>query len=191
LINTFSRSLTKRQIEVKWADHQFRIQHYIIDKMSQGATRNLLIRNAANNGLTEQRIRSDMEHISNLVIIAVKWRGSDACVHTSSVGHAITARACMISRNAYKGCVDFLADECDVPLPQRVVQKSMPPPVEVKKNFGRTALPNRFGLLNTEGTEADSDEENQDPNNDSSDDSDLAGVHPRSGVRLDFLDSED
>jgi hypothetical protein len=176
---------------VKWADHQFRIQHYIIDKMSQGATRNLLIRNAANNGLTEQRIRNDMEHISNLVIIAVKWRGSDACVHTNSVGHAITARACMISRNAYKGCVDFLADECDVPLPQRVVQKSMTLPVEVKKNFRRPALPNRFGLLNTEGTEADSDEENQDPNNDSSDDSDLAGVHPRSGVRLDFLDSED
>ena len=49
---------------------------------------------------------------------------------------------------------------------------------------------NRFGLLNTEGTEADSDEENQDPNNDSSDDSDLAGVHPRSGVRLDFFDSD-
>jgi hypothetical protein len=176
---------------VKWAEHQFRIHQYLIDKMSRGATRNLLIRNAANNGLNEQRIRSDMEHISNLVIIQVKWRGSNACVYTNSVGHAITARACMISRNAYKGCVDFLADECDVPVPQRVVQKSIPPAVEAKKSFGRSSLPNRFGLLNTEGTEADSDEENQDPNNDSSDDSDLAGVRPRSGVRLDFLDSED
>jgi len=184
------RSLTVRQIEVKWAEHQFRVHHYIIDKMAHGATRNLLIRNAANNGLNEQRIRNDMEHISNLVIIEVRWRGADACVHTNSVGLAITARACMISRNAYKGCVEFLADECDVPLPQRVVQKTMPPAVEVKQNFGRTALPNRFGLLNTEGTEADSDEENQDPNHDSSDDSDLAGVHSRSGVRLDFLDSE-
>jgi hypothetical protein len=176
---------------VKWADHQFRIHHYLMDKMSHGATRNLLIRNAANNGLNEKRIRNDMEHISNLIIIEVKWRGADACVHTNSVGHAITARACMISRNAYKGCVEYLADECDVPLPQRVVQKSIVPAAEPKRSFGRTSLPNRFGLLNTEGTEADSDEENQDPNNDSSDDSDLSGVHPRSGVRLDFLNSED
>jgi len=190
-VNAFVRSLTTFQIEVKWADHQFRVHNYIVDKMSRGATRNLLIRNAANNGLTEQRIRSDMEHISNLVIIEVKWRGADACVHTNSVGHATTARACMISRNAYKGCVEFLADECDVPLPQRVIQKTMPSTVETKKNFGRNSLPNRFGLLNTEGTEADSDEENQDPNSDSSDDGYLASVHPRSGVRLDFLDSED
>ena len=176
---------------MKWADHQFRIHHHIVSKMTRGATRNLLIRNAANNGLTEQRIRSDMEHISNLVIIEVKWRGADACVHTNSVGQAITARACMISRNAYKGCVEFLADECDVPLPQRIVQKTMAPTVEVRKNPGRTPLPNRFGLLNTEGTESDSDEENQDPNTDSIEAGYLVGVHPRSSVRLDVLDSED
>lgn len=190
-MNISIRPLTTHQIEVKWADHQFRIHHYIIEKMSRGASRNLLIRNAANNGLTEQRIRSDMEHISNLIIIEVKWRGPDACVHTNSVGHAITARACMISRNAYKGCVEFLPDECDVALPQRIVHKSIPPTAEAKKTFERTPLPNRFGLLNTEGTEVDSDEENRDPYNDSSDDSDFAGIHPRSGVRLDFLDSKD
>jgi hypothetical protein len=51
-------------------------------------------------------------------------------------------------------------------------------------------MPNRFGLLNTEGTEAGSDEENQDPNDETSGYEDTSYSHSEFGVRLDFLESE-
>jgi hypothetical protein len=59
-----------------------------------------------------------------------------------------------------------------------------------KQKAQNHVLPNRFGLLNTEGTEAGSDEENQDPDNVASEYEDTSHACSEFGVRLDFLDSE-
>lgn len=132
-----------------------------------------------------------MEHISNLVIVDVKFRGADAYVYTNSIGYATFARTCMLSRIQYKGCkIWYFDDECDVALPQRRATSFVPTTVAPKKKAQKPALPNRFDLLNTEGTEAGSDEENQDPNEESSEYDDTAYAHSQFGVRLDFLDSE-
>lgn len=179
------------QIEVSWAEHQFRIQNHINDKISRGVTRNILVHNAASKGLTEKRIREDMEHISNLVIIDVKLHGGNAYIYTNSIGYATFARTCMMSRMEYKGCrVWFFDDECDVALPQRKAKSFVQPSMAAKQKAQKHVLPNRFGLLNTEGTEAGSDEENQDPDNVASECEDTSYANSEFGVRLDFLDSE-
>lgn len=72
------RPLTNGQIEVKWADRQYRLNDHIAQKIAHGATRNLVIHSAVDKGLTEQRIREDMDHIHNLVIIDVTFRSGSA-----------------------------------------------------------------------------------------------------------------
>lgn len=132
-----------------------------------------------------------MEHISQLVIVDIKYRGVNAFVYTNSIGGATFARTCMMSRKEYKGCkIEFFDDECDVMPPQRRTTSFVPSSVAAQKKAQKPTLPNRFGLLNTEGTEADSDEENQDPNDDVSDYDDTSYDHSEFGVRLDFLGSE-
>jgi hypothetical protein len=141
--------------------------------------------------LTEQRIREDMEHISHLVIIDIKFRKADAYIYTNSIGYATFARTCMMSRVEYKGCkVWFFDDERDVALPQRMAKSFVPPSMAAKQKSQKPVLPNRFGLLNAEGTEAGSDEENQDPDNVASEYEDTSYANSEFGVRLDFLDSE-
>lgn len=158
-------------------------------RIAEGATRNILIQNAVSKGIYEQQIRDDMEHVAGLIIVDVVYHNSDAYVYTNSIGYAGYARTCMRSRASYRGCkIHFFDDECNVPLPQRKVTPSAPP-VVVKKSA--SLLPNRFGLLNTEGTEADSDEENQDPNYEASEDDQMTDMQSHFGVRLDFLDEEE
>lgn len=131
-----------------------------------------------------------MEHISNLVIIDIEYKQGHAYVYTNSVGYAMFARTCMVSRVMYKGCkVNFFEDECDVALPQYKVTPFVPPMAAVKQKAYKPSFPNRFGLLNTEGTEAGSDEENQDPAQLSEVD-EMTNGYSDLGVRLDFLDSE-
>jgi hypothetical protein len=132
-----------------------------------------------------------MEHISHLVIVDVKFREGNAYIYTNSIGYATFARTCMMSRVRYKGCrVWFFDDECDVALPQRKVASFVPPSKAVKQKTLKPVVPNRFGLLNTEGTEAGSDEENQDPDNVASEYEDTSYANSEFGVRPDFLDSE-
>lgn len=177
------------QIEVRWAERQFRLNGHVGDKVSTGATRNLLIHHAVDKGLTEDSIRDDMEHIHNLIIIDVIFRQGNALVCTNSVHNALYARTCMMSRSTYKGCkIEFVRDECDVPLPQRKItpRSAFAAAVPSKK---ATPTLNRFNLLNMEGTEAGSDEENRTPSQDGSyDDETMDGPYPR-GVNLNFLDS--
>ncbi|KAK5169806.1 uncharacterized protein LTR77_005784 [Saxophila tyrrhenica] len=134
------------QIEVKWADRQFQLKPFTNDKVIHGATRNLFIRNAVAKGHTEAKIRDDMEHIHNLVIISVDFRGNDAFVSTNSIHTALFARTCMMSRTTYKGCkVEFYPDECDVPLPPRTQRKyTMPAPVVEEK---KPTMANRYRML--------------------------------------------
>lgn len=132
-----------------------------------------------------------MEHISNLVIIDIKFQGANAYIYTNSIGYATFARTCMMSRIGYKGCkVWFFEDECDVALPDRKAKSFVPPSMAAKQKAQKPVVHNRFGLLNTEGTEAGSDEENQDPGNVASEYEDTSYANSETGVRLDFLDSE-
>ena len=183
--------LQAKRIEVKWADRQFRLNGHVGDKIALGATRNLVIRHAVDRGLTEEQIRDDMEHIHNLAIIDVTFRQGDAFVCTNAIHNALYARTCMMSRSTYRGCkVEFFPDECDVPLPQRKVT-----PQYNATHAGATrpkahAPPiNRFNLLNMDGTEASSDEENQTPSEHISDDLQTIDHDASHGVRLDFFDS--
>jgi hypothetical protein len=132
-----------------------------------------------------------MDHINQLVIVDIRFRGADAYVYTNSIGYATFARTCMMSRLEYKGCkIWYFEDECDVALPKLRSTSFVPASVASKKTTQKPTMPNRFGLLNTEGTEAGSDEENQDPNDENSGYEDTAYSHSEFGVRLDFLESE-
>jgi hypothetical protein len=176
---------------VKWADRQFHLHQHIGNKIANGATRNLLIRSAVEKGLLEPQIRNDMEHIHNLVIIDIQFRNGDAYVSMNSVHNALFARTCMMSRKEYKGCkVEFFPDQCDVELPQttrsysRNVSGQSGPPKKKQLTM------NRFDLLNIDGTEGSSDEENRTPPEDYSDDETIDERDERAGVNLRFLDSE-
>ena len=151
------------QIEVKWADRQYTLNKHITNKISNGATRNIIIHTALEKGLNEGCIREDMDHIHNLVIIDITFRQGDAYVSTNSVHNALFARTCMMSRAEYKGCkVEFYRDECDVPLPIRTLEgrnhaiSSMP-------KSRKPVIANRFDMLKIECGEDDSDVENQMP----------------------------
>ncbi|OQO10813.1 hypothetical protein B0A48_04113 [Cryoendolithus antarcticus] len=157
--------IQNKRIEVRWAERQFRLNSHIATKiMTNNASRNLLIRSAADKGHTESSIRADMDHIHNLIIISITFRGPDAHVSTNSVHNSLYARTCMMSRVAYRGCrIEFVVDECDVPLPVHVKRVE---PVRKETGKGKVMMANRFGLLNMDGTEADSDEENRAPSSD-------------------------
>lgn len=175
------------QVEVKWADRQFRLNAHIGNKIANGATRNILIHSAIEKGLTESQIRDDMEHIHNLVIIDVVFRNGDAYVSTNSIHNALFARTCMMSRSTYKGCkIEFIRDECDVPLPTKMyVPKAIGAEKKAKK--AAPAISNRFDMLNIDGADRSSDEENRTP---SDDDDRTVDTTSHAGVNLNFLDSD-
>lgn len=194
------RPLTNGQIEVKWADRQYRLNDHIAQKIAHSATRNLVIHSAVDKGLTEQRIREDMDHIHNLVIIDVTFRSGSAYVSTNSVHNALFARTCMMSRSGYKGCkIEFFRDACDVPLPAPT------PPARVPASFGslrknprerrvasqtkQPPLSNRFDLLNIDGVDGSSD---GDDRSHSDGDSEMRSMDLKTGVgvSLRLLDVE-
>ncbi|KAM0719274.1 hypothetical protein Q7P37_005179 [Cladosporium fusiforme] len=188
--------LQGKRVEVKWAEHEFKFHSHIADKVAGGATRNLMIYNALRGGLSEHRIREDMEHISNLVIIDVKYRGGNAYVYTNAINYALFARTCMMSRAEYKGHkIEFFRDECDVPLPLREIKSFAPHTHSAPKKAKKASISNRFDVLNVDGTEAGSDEdvENRDPeeNGDFSDSDSTPGFPSGFGARLNFLDSDE
>ena len=147
-----------------------------------------MINSALDKGLTESRIREDMEHIHNLVIIDVTFRGNDAYVSMNSVHNALFARTCMMSRREYKGCkIEFFRDECDTPLPARkFAHKATPMPAPSKK----AAVTNRFDMLNIDGGSTGSDEENRAPSTDETDDETIEDMAHNVGVSLKFLDTD-
>lgn len=135
-----------RRVEIRWAERQFNLNGHIANKIANGATRNIMIRNALEKGLTEQRIRDDMEHIHGLIIIDITYQNGDAYVSTNSVHNALFARTCMMSRKEYRGCkIEFYPDECDVALPVR----AKPPPTTMNEPSKKSMpLGNRFDMLN-------------------------------------------
>jgi hypothetical protein len=90
-------SLMNSQVEIRWSDRQFILPGHVANKIAMGATRNLVILNR-NPKLTEDAIREDLDHIHNLVVIRVKFKGQNTHISTNSVHNAMFARTCMMSR---------------------------------------------------------------------------------------------
>lgn len=150
-----------KRVEVRWHDRQFNLPNHVANKISIGATRNLVIRGAAGK-LTKEGIREDLDHIHNLVVIGVKFRDGDVYVSTNSVHNALFARTCMMSRTEYKGLrIEWYPDECAAPL-SKVPARSWKDHLPVPRPGAATIVApvtNRFALLNTDGTESGSDDE--------------------------------
>ncbi|KAK5118030.1 hypothetical protein LTR62_004075 [Meristemomyces frigidus] len=177
--------IDNKRIEIRWADRQYRLNDHISNKTINGATRNILIRNASANGLTGSQIKDDMEHIHNLIIVDITFRDGDAYVSTNSVHNALFARTCMMSRTTYKGCkIEFYRDECDAPLPVPPYKPREQQRAEPSKKRG--SLANRFDMLAVDG----SDEENCEPVDFESEGDETADLTGNSGVSLHFLDAE-
>ncbi|PGH16652.1 hypothetical protein AJ80_05154 [Polytolypa hystricis UAMH7299] len=143
-------------IDVSWAERQFFLPGHVSTKMANGASRNIVIRHVHPN-IDEARIRDDLEHIHNLIVIGVTFDRGDAYISTNSVHNALFARTCMMSRLAYKGMkIEYYPDECAEPLPraQPPRKKKISPPA---KRLDSTI--NRFQMLNMDGTDDGSDDD--------------------------------
>lgn len=126
------------------------------NKISSGVTRNLFLRNV-NDRISEEGLRNDLEHIHNLVIISVSFRGQNAYVSTNSVNNAMFARTCMMSRAIYRGVqIEFFEDACSAPIPR---QASAVKKENVPAKLQRISSANRFNLLNADESEDGSQDE--------------------------------
>ena len=154
--------LRRIQVEFTWNDRQFILPGHVANKIGIGATRNLIIRNVHPN-ITEERIRQDLDHIHNLVIIDILFRSGDAYLQLNSIHNSLFARTCMMSRATYKGMrIEWYPDACAQPLPKLYFpprkENTATPPLK-KAN----AMMNRFQMLNLdgEGTEDSSEDDNE------------------------------
>ncbi|KAH8596845.1 hypothetical protein B0O99DRAFT_618775 [Bisporella sp. PMI_857] len=153
-----------KRVVIRWADRQFILPSHVANKVSIGATRNLIIRNRTPRH-TEDSIRNDLEHIHNLVVIKIAFMGQNIYVSTNSVHNSMFARTCLMSRVLYKGSkIDWDVDECAKPLvtPERPHSKV----VAVQKK--ETSLMNRFQLLNMDTTGDGSSDTNDGDDDDGS-----------------------
>ena len=125
---------------------------HVANKIAIGATRNIVIRNAHTN-ITEQRIRDDLDHIHNLVIVDISFEAGDIYIELNSIHNSLFARTCMMSRATYKGMkIEWYADSCAQPLPkfQRLLRKENRAPSPATK---LSPVSNRFQMLVMDGTE--------------------------------------
>jgi hypothetical protein len=144
-----------KRVDISWSDRQFILPNHVAGKVKGGATRNLVIRNAYQSFYTEQRIREDLDHIHQLVVVEVNHDHGDVYISLNSVHNALYARTCMMSRMMYKGKkIEFYPDNCEQPLPELTFTKSRR---ESKVPQKLNPLANRFEMLNMEGTEDGSD----------------------------------
>jgi len=162
--------IRNKRIEVRWADRQFHVPSHVSNKISTGATRNIVIRNSADK-LTENIIRNDLDHIHNLVVMDVQILNNDIFISMNSVHNALFARTCMMSRKMYRGLkIEWYPDECAAPLPKSPTMPRTAPDVpnkpsqQVKVGATRVSPPaNRFGVLDMEDGEASDEESDDDP----------------------------
>src|ERR1051326_1484542 len=76
------------QLGVRWNDRQFSPPFFVLKQIDMGAPRNFIIKGGAGR-LTEDSIRSDLDHIQYLVVIDVKFKEGDIYISTNSVRHAL------------------------------------------------------------------------------------------------------
>lgn len=129
--------------------------NHVASKIGRGATRNLVLRDV-NPSITEQRLREDLDHIHNLIIISVSFIAGDVYLSLNSVHNSLFARTCMMSRATYKGMrIEWYPDDCALPLPkvQNAARKDNIPSPKPKA----TLMLNRFQLLNTDDDDTEED----------------------------------
>ncbi|CZS90818.1 related to RNA binding protein Nrd1 [Rhynchosporium agropyri] len=151
-----------KRIEIRWNERQFILPGHVANKISIGATRNLVIQNY-NPSHTEQVIRDDLEHIHNLIVIKVDFRGPNCYIATNSVHNSMFARTCMMSRATYKGSkINWDIDECAAPLerPQQCREN-----IPAKERKEKVPLTNRFEILNMDENEEEGSTEDDDLDN--------------------------
>ncbi|KAE8351785.1 hypothetical protein BDV28DRAFT_149670 [Aspergillus coremiiformis] len=150
-------NIAGKWVEPSWNDRQFYLPPFVRAKINNGASRNLVIYSVHSN-ITEWLVRKDLEHIHNLIVIAVKFKQGNAYISTNSVHNALFARSCMMSRLTYKGMkIGFYPDECTEPLAKGSIGPRKELQAPSKKSV--SAL-NRFQLLSQDGTgEDESDQE--------------------------------
>ncbi|KAL8906329.1 MAG: hypothetical protein Q9207_002104 [Kuettlingeria erythrocarpa] len=138
--------LIRMQVSFAWAERQYILPGHLANKISIGATRNLVIRGIQPN-VTEQSLRDDLDHIHNLIVINMSFDGRDVFLSLNSVRNSLFARTCMMSRAKYKGMrIEWYPDECALPLPKMqnsTKKQSAPPPKRPE-----APMINRFQMLN-------------------------------------------
>lgn len=142
------------QLEFVWNDRQFILPGHVANKIGIGATRNLIIRNVHPN-ITADRLREDLDHIHNLIIVDLSFQHGDAYISLNSIHNSLFARTCMMSRVTYKGMkIDWYPDECcqALPKPQYLPKKESLAPPQAKKSNSRM---NRFQMLNMDGDDTE------------------------------------
>ncbi|KAI9763459.1 MAG: hypothetical protein M1840_000473 [Geoglossum simile] len=149
-----------KRVVVKWNERQFILPGHVANNINNGATRNIVLR-SVNPSITAQRLREDLDHIHNLVIIDIFFQNGNAHVSLNSVHNALFARTCMMSRGSYKGIkIEWYADECAAPWPKKEFaqrKENVPPPTKKAPT-----MTNRFNLLNMDGTEDGEDDDGTD-----------------------------
>ncbi|KAK4695125.1 hypothetical protein P7C71_g2567, partial [Lecanoromycetidae sp. Uapishka_2] len=143
-----------KRLDFVWNDRQFILPGHVANKIGIGATRNLIIKNVHPN-ITAERLREDLDHIHNLVIVDLSFQNSNAYLSLNSIHNSLFARTCMMSRVTYKGMkIEWYPDECCQPLPkpQQVPRKANLAPPPVKKS---TSMMNRFQMLNIDGDDTE------------------------------------
>ncbi|KAF1974808.1 hypothetical protein BU23DRAFT_91236 [Bimuria novae-zelandiae CBS 107.79] len=148
--------LHTKRLEFRWNDRQFHVPPHVANKIANGASRNLVVRGAVGK-FTADQIRDHLDHIHNLVVVDIFFRGGDAYISTNSIHNALFARTCMMSRTAYKGLrIDWYPDECAAPLPRPMAKTNVSAPdVSIKP----MPMTNRYTLLDTESElESESEE---------------------------------
>lgn len=147
------------QIEFSWNDRQFILPGHVANKIGIGATRNLIIRGVHPN-ITEDRLREDLDHIHNLIVINISFQNGDAHLSLNSIHNSLFARTCMMSRAAYKGMrIEWYPDECAQPLPRMQYAPKKDNAAQPAKKVN--PMVNRFQMLNMDGTE-NGDEDSSD-----------------------------
>lgn len=142
------------QLEFSWNERQFVLPGHVANKIGIGATRNLIIRNVHPN-ITEERLRDDLDHIHNLIVIEMSFQNGDAHLSLNSIHNSLFARTCMMSRKEYKGMkIEWYPDECAQTLPkiQYIPKKENLAPPPAKK---ADAMMNRFQMLNMDGDDTE------------------------------------
>ncbi|KAF2177313.1 hypothetical protein K469DRAFT_732964 [Zopfia rhizophila CBS 207.26] len=150
--------LHTKWLEFRWNDRQFHVPPHVSNKIAGGATRNIIVRGAAGKLNTDQ-IRDHLDHIHNLVVVDIKFKNGDAYISTNSIHNALFARTYMMSRTAYKGLrIEWYPDECAAPLPKPSLRaQTLAQAIPAKP----VSITNRYTLLDIDGTDADSDEDEE------------------------------
>ncbi|KAG8530008.1 uncharacterized protein KY384_005490 [Bacidia gigantensis] len=144
--------LQGKRLEFSWNERQFILPGHVANKIGIGATRNLVIRGVHNN-ITEERLRDDLDHIHNLVVIEVTFERGDAFIELNSIHNSLFARTCMMSRTGYRGMkIEWYPDECSQPLPKKQSNFRKENRVPSPSKRLNTAV-NRFQMLGIDGTE--------------------------------------